>query len=428
MRTDAARCGALLAAVLLQAAPLAARAAIEPFTLGVAQTVSAQTNVYRVPDNETASRDLVSSTALSAGLDQPLGRWRLTGSAALRLNRYKNNQALDNDGQGLALRLEGTTVGEIAASLDYARNTNLVDFGASTDASLRVPARETSQQFVATAQLGLVSLLSLNGSLTHRSLGYDNDAYATQENTQDSYSLGFVWRPSGWLSLGAGVRQTQAHFPRGVRTGASTGTGTSTSTSTYSADSFNRDDLDLTGTWFASGASTVQARISQTRQRYDEARRRDVNGVTGSLAWSWRPTGKLSFNTTAARDTGVESTYYRFNGNETGAVGNDSQLSTTLAVDAAYEWTAKVRAVAGTQVTRRQLANSLNAPGGSRQGSDGSDGSDRLFVASLGLRYQALRSLGSGCDLRYERRSADTSLSYAYRATVVSCYLQLSLQ
>lgn len=415
MRTELARSGVLIAAVALQAVPVVAHAAIEPFTLGVAQTVSAQTNVYRVPDTETASRDLISSTALSAGLDQPFGRWRLTGSAALRLNRYKNNQVLDNDGQGLQLRLEGTTIGAVAASLDYARNTNLVDFGASTDASLRVPAHETSQQFVATAQLGLVSLLSLNGSVTHRSLGYDNDAYATQENTQDSYALGLVWRPSALLSLGAGVRQTRAHFPRGVRTGADS----------FSTDSFDRDDLDLTATWAASGASSVQARISQTRQRYDEARRRDVDGVTGSLAWNWRPTGKLTFNTSATRDTGGEATYYRFSGNQTGAVGNNSQLSTTLGVDASYEWTAKLRAVANAQWTRRQLDNSFAITGGPRQDNNGSD---RLIALGLGLRYQLQRSLGSGCDLRHERRSADTTLSYAYRATSASCYLQFSLQ
>jgi hypothetical protein len=415
MRIDAVRAGALIAAFVLQGLPMAARAAIEPFTLGVAQTVSAQTNVYRVPDGETASRDLISSTALSGGLDQPFGRWRLTGSAALRLNRYKNNQALDNDGQGLQLRLEGTTIGEIAASIDYARNVNLVDFGASTDASLRVPARETSQQFVATAQLGLVSLLSLNSSITHRALGYDNDAYATQENTQDSYSLGLVWRPSGLLTLGAGVRQTHARFPRGVRSG----------TDTFSADSFDRDDFDLTATWAATGASNVQARVSQTRQRHDEARRRDVEGVTGSLVWNWRPTGKLAFNTSATRDTGSEATYYRFSGSQTGAVGNDSQLSTTLALDAAYEWTAKVRAIASTQWTRRQLGNSLEISAGPRQDNNGSD---RLLVFGLGLRYQMQRSLGSGCDLRHERRSADTTLSYAYRATSASCYLQFSLQ
>jgi hypothetical protein len=147
--------------------------------------------------------------------------------------------------------------------------------------------------------------------------------------------------------------------------------------------------------------------------------------VTGSLVWNWRPTGKLAFNTSATRDTGSEATYYRFSGNQTGAVGNDSQLSTTLALDAAYEWTAKVRAIASTQWTRRQLGNSLEISAGPRQDNNGSD---RLLVFGLGLRYQMQRSLGSGCDLRHERRSADTTLSYAYRATSASCYLQFSLQ
>jgi hypothetical protein len=415
MRTDTARCGALIAAVVLQAFPALARAAIEPFTLGVGQTVSAQTNVYRVSVNETASRDLISSTALTAGLDQPFGRWRFTGSGAFRLNRYKNNHELDNDGQGLQLRLEGTTAGEIAASLDYARNVNLVDFGASTDASLRVPARETSQQFMATAQLGLVSLLSLDGSVTHRSLGYDNDAYATQENSQDSYSLGLVWRPSGALSLGAGMRQTRAHYPRGVRTG----------TDSYRADSFDRDDFDLTATWAASGASSVQARASVTKQRHDAATRRDIDGLTGSLVWNWRPTAKLGFNTSVVRDTGNEASFYRFSGNETTAVGNDSQLSTTLAVDSTYDWSAKIRATGSLRATQRRLTNRLAISGG---GAQEVGGGDRLYVIGLGLRYQAMRSLGTGCDLRHERRSADTTLSYAYRATSASCYLQFSLR
>lgn len=415
MPTDTARCGALIAAVVLLALPALAQAAIEPFTLGVGQTVSAQTNVYRVPVNETASRDLISSTALTAGLDQPFGRWRLTGSGTLRLNRYKNNHELDNDGQGLQLRLEGTTVAEIAASLDYARNLNLVDFGASTDASLRVPARETSEQLVATAQLGLVSLLSLDGSVTHRSLGYDNDAYATQENAQDAYSLGLVWRPSGALSLGAGVRQTRAHYPRGVRNG----------TGGYSADRFDREDFDLTATWVASGASRVQARASVTRQRHDEATRRDVDGLTGSLVWNWRPTGKLGFNISAVRDAGNEASFYRFSGNETTAVGNDSQLSTTLAVDATYDWSAKVRATSSLRWTQRRLTNSFAISVG---GAQEVEGGDRLYVVGIGLRYQAMRSLGTGCDLRHERRSADTTLSYAYRATSASCYLQFSLQ
>jgi hypothetical protein len=415
MRTEPERCGVLIAAVVSLALPALAQAAINPFTLGVAQTVSAQTNVYRVPLNETASRDLISSTALTAGVDQPFGRWRFTGSGALRLNRYKNNHELDNDGQGLQLRLAGTTVGEIAASLDYARNVNLVDFGASTDASLRVPARETSQQAMATAQLGLVSLLSLDGSVTHRSLGYDNDAYATQENSQDAYSLGMVWRPSGALSLGAGVRQTHARYPRGVRTG----------NAGYSADRFDRDDFDLTATWLASGVSSVQARTSVTKQRHDEATQRDIDGLTGSLVWNWRPTAKLGFNTSAVRDTGNETSFYRFSGSETTAVGNGSQLSTTLAVDATYDWSAKIRATSNLRLTQRRLTNSLAIGGG---GAQEVGGGDRLYVVGLGLRYQAMRSLGTGCDLRHERRSADTTLSYAYRATSASCYLQFSLQ
>ena len=415
MRTDTPRCAVLIAAVVLQALPALAPAAIEPFTFGAAQTVSAQTNVYRVPVGETASRDLISSTALSAGLDQPFGRWRLTGSGALRLNHYNNNHELDNDGQGLQLRLEGTTVGEIAASLDYARNVNLVDFGASTDVSLRVPARETSQQFMGTAQLGLVSLLSLDGSVTHRALGYDNNAYATQENSQDSYSLGLVWRPSGALSLGAGVRKTRAHYPRGVRTGSAS----------YSADSFDRNDFDLTATWFATGASSVQARTSVTKQRHDYSTRRDVDGLTGSLVWNWRPTGKLGFNSSVVRDTGGETSFYRFSGSEATAVGNDSQLSTTLAVDGNYDWSAKIRASSSLRWTQRRLTNSLAISGAEAQELAGGD---RLHVIGFGLRYQAMRTLGTGCDLRHERRSADTTLSYAYVATSASCYLQLSLQ
>ena len=63
-----------------------------PYSIGVAQTFSHESNLLLVRDGQVAPQgfsagDTVSSTALVAGVDQSFGRQRLSGSAVLRADQ-----------------------------------------------------------------------------------------------------------------------------------------------------------------------------------------------------------------------------------------------------------------------------------------------------------------------------------------------------
>ena len=73
-----------LAAVIASAVAFAgqANAQANPWYIGAAQTLTHESNLYRLADGQTtpdgvSKSDLVSSTALLAGLDQTISRQRL---------------------------------------------------------------------------------------------------------------------------------------------------------------------------------------------------------------------------------------------------------------------------------------------------------------------------------------------------------------
>jgi hypothetical protein len=85
---------ALCPLVLLTCQPACAAEDPVPYYLGLSQAFTADTNIFRLPKNVPVRRDLISSTALTAGLDQPLGRGKLVADIQLNTNRYRNNKAM----------------------------------------------------------------------------------------------------------------------------------------------------------------------------------------------------------------------------------------------------------------------------------------------------------------------------------------------
>jgi hypothetical protein len=415
MRIDGGACFVLVLALWPRQAP----AALEPWFIGAGHSMTAENNLYRVPDGEARVRDMVSTTSLHGGLDQAAGRWRMAGSGSLRQSRYRNEATLDNDGYALQLKADGATLGHLSGGVEYARSRNLLGFNSSTDAALRLRNLETSEHTRLHGQLGLsagaVSELMATASLSRRGLDYSAPSYASKENTQDVAALGLGWQPREALGLRIGLRETRGRYPQGAQPAPGR----------FQAESFERRDLDLGASWRATGASALDGRLSASRQQFDAVRQRDFSGATGVLSWRWQPTGKLAFTTTLSRDTGSEATFAAVNGVAGASVGDYGQVRSALDLQAAYAMTARLRFTAAAQRARRDLVNETVL---FDQSLGAESGSDRLDSLSLALRYAPLRAAAVQCDLRRERRRADTDLSYPFAAKTASCELRITLQ
>jgi hypothetical protein len=402
---------ARLAAASLAVAAGAALAQTSPYSIGVSQAFGHDSNLFRTAAAPTP--DKYSITGLQAGIDQPFGRQRFFANGAVRATRYEDIRQLDNTGYSVNAGVDWSTIERLSGGFNVALNQSLARYGASGDQpALTTKNVETTQEVGARVQLGMASLLALQGSLSHRRLGFSADEFAASEYNQTSASLGLNYRPSDLLTLGSALRATRGEYPNVVLASGKAAT-------------FSRNDLDLTATWVASGLSTINARVSFGRQTSDALTQRNFSGTTGSISWAFLPTGKLSFNTTISRDTGAEATFSSLGAGTVNGAGDNSQLTTTYALSAGYAATAKIRINAAFRYTRRNLVDEQFVNGVSV---GASEGMDSLKTLSLGATYEPTRTWQLGCNAVRELRLSDSPLSNNYSATTANCSAQFSLR
>jgi len=395
-----------------------ALAETSPWYVGAALGYSHDSNVFRLPDTLASMAapglsDSITSATLLGGLDQAIGRQHLYGNATLRDNRFANHRALDNTGYGLKLGADWSTVERLSGNFNLMANREMAflnpDSGVPTLAHANI-AR--TNQIDGSLRYGLVARWQLEGSFGRRAMGYSAPEYRSRENREDWASVGLRYRPSGALGLGLAWRQGQGRFPKFA----------TLASGDFEADRYRSRNLDLTADWIASGASSLNARLSTGRLTHSVAAQRDYSGLTGELRWLWRPTGKLLVTTTLARETGQEF------GAGTSFFVTGTDLSRTvngLRLLAEHELSGKLKLSAGLSRSRRALVDTestiLGVPFSVA-------GADTTNAVTMGLRWTATRSTQLSCDYSHERRSTDGHLSQAYGVNVIGCNGQFTLQ
>lgn len=408
------------AAVRASHAPLIAAAAMclatgalaqqSPFYFGAGLSAGRDSNVFRAPDNSPqVQRDTLTSVFALAGIDKPFGRQRFFADTTVRRTEFRNLDSLSHTGYGLNAGVDWSALDRLSGTLRYsmgrARSQDNLDATVVTQRNL-----ETVREFLARAQYGGESILTLEGEYVHRSIDYSAAAFTTQENSSDSVRAGLLYRLSGALRLGAGLRYTEGKYPRGVLVAPGQ----------FAEDQYDRRDIDLTARWVPTGASVLNARVSFGKQENDAQTNRDFSGTTGSVRWEWQPTGKLRFDTRFSRDTGLETTFLSFAAGNGAAVGDTSRLTTALQFGAIWEITSKIEFDFDARYARRSLVNT---------GGITIDESDRTRVLGIGAAYKPTRTTELSCRVSREQRdTSGTVLTYAYSANVAQCAAQIVLR
>lgn len=409
-------------ATLLGSITTGVHAESDPYYLGISQSLGHNSNIYRTGNSEVPDKFAV--TSLNVGFDQPIGRQRVFANVSARSTRYEDIRILDHIGYGLNAGLDWSTIERLSGSFGVASNRTLANYAASGNQQTVPQTKkntETSSQANLRVQLGLVSLVSLDATLSHSQISYSAIEYQFSEVRQNVASLGLTYRPGGALTLGAGLRVTRGEYPNVPSTSVPVSSGGETET-------FDRKDLDLTATWAASGLSTLNARLSYGRSAYDTLAARNFKGATGLLGWAWKPTGKLSFNTSLSRDSGTETSFFALANNQGSAVGDNSVVTNAFALNAGYEASAKIRLNLDLRYARRLLVNAQivnSAPQGP------TEGRDNVTSVTLGASYAASRNWHLGCNAGQDTAkpsNPSSGLSTQYTATQASCNLQFTIR
>lgn len=383
-----------------------------PYYIGASQALTHESNLFRGAGGINES-DTVSVTSLLAGLDQPIGRQRLFGDAALRVGRFAENSGLNYTGGNLLAGVDWEALESLSGRLSYNIDRTLASTGLDLGVGdPRTRNMQTTQEFALRGLSSKVAPLALELGYTHRALEYSLVDANALEFKQNTASAGGLWRPGGSLTLGLALRRTDGTYPF-----AAAG----------QADDFERNDVDLSALWIASGASTLTARLSRTREKHSVLLERDVSGNTGAISWSYKPSGKINLILDYIRDTGAESTFLAGGGSAGGTVApvvNSSPVANTWQLRGDYEVTAKVQLVAFLRQLKRELVNTATPPG---------TGEDTLTETRLGVNWTPLRSVLVGCSVGREKRNASDGaianvLSTPYSSNTVRCLAQFRTQ
>jgi hypothetical protein len=416
----------LLATAIALACPLARADDPNPYFIGVSQAFTHDSNIYRFADpyttidpltqQPTASAqpvgDTISSTGVVAGIDQPFGRQHFYGSGSARYNRYNNNSDLNNTSYSLDTGLDWSTIDRLSGKLHYVTNENLASYTANVlSLNSRQKNIEHDQNFSATAELGSAALFSVDGGYTYNSVHYSADQFSIFNYHENGVQLGLKYRPSGALTLGVDARTTRGDYPDRLN-----------ALNQPAPLKLRRNDVDLSSEWAVSGLSTLIARLSYTKQTYDNNAAGDFHGATGSLGWDYRPTGRIHLSTYFARDTGQTTLNSTFLGQQFAA--DSSRLKNVFQVHGTYDLTGKIQLDGTARHEHRTLSDS-NA-----LFNISSDGSDSTNFYALGLTYTPLRSLTLACSVSREIRTSSeiSPLSYPFHDNLTSCSAQFTLQ
>ena len=406
-----------------------------PYYIGASQAFSRDSNIFRAARDpvdrvllgQRLVADTISTTSLLAGIDQPIGRQRLTANASVRHNKYQDESQLDNTGYRLGLGLDWETIERLSGTLSAVAQQGLARYGIESRPNTTQRNIERARELDATVQYGGPSVLAIYGLFNHREIDYSLPQFDSLEYKRDQAGVGVRYRVGGALTVGAEARATTGEYPRFQESPAGSGN--------FVADEFDRTDLSLTAQWVPSGASQLSARIGAARQKHDVAAR-DFSGATGSLRWDWQPTGKLGFITEVRRNTGQEIDPLTVAGLLNQVVGDNSFVSNRLEVRGLYAATAKIQLDALLSYTRRSLIDTTSLINNPAQlgANAGSDKTTRLL---LGARYQPTRTIELGCSAGREERNSNVSssgfvtggpVSYSYRVNSARCFAQLLLQ
>jgi hypothetical protein len=388
-----------------------------PYYLGVGEAITYDSNVYRIPSGPS---DVYSSTSLFGGFDQPISRQRVFGRANVSMNRYQDENRLNNTGYDLAAGADLATIENISGNVNLGLSHNLSAPSAAVGTPTAARNIADTQHADARLRWGGVSLLTVEGSAGYTRVDYSAPEYASSETRQTRGGVALYYRPGAFLRLGVGGRYDRSRQPEAVVDPATGISGSNTTT---------RKNVDLLAEYTYSSVLSGNARLSYTRQTNSAITGADFSGLTGSIGVTYRPGARTTVRFDASRDAGLSAeTQDRYAVVQVGtgvtltpvsALYENNRVTTSFSLGATYEVTAKIGADAKLRYSRAHLVSAAGVAAGTT-----ADSTDVFKGATAGLTYAITRAWGASCSLGYESRDVSGAVVYSYNASTVGCSTQ----
>ena len=405
-----------------------------PYYIGLRQSFTHDSNVYRIPDGPS---DTYSSTTLLAGFSQPISRQRVFGEAAVSYNRYFSESQLNNTSYDLSAGIDWETIMRLSGSLRVGLGRSLASPAASAGRPVQQENVADRKTIDGAVRWGGASTFSLEATAGYARLDYSANQYVASETRSSYASFGGFYRPSPLLRVGLAGRVSRDEQPDGLQVAPGQ----------FESNTVTNKSIDLLADYELGGRLSAQGRVSYTKQNNSGVDGADFSGFTGGFNLNYRATGKTVVDVYANRDTGFNSRRDSLGGistagtttppvtattpaippgtattTSTTAVANglyeNNQVTTSYGIGVGYAATAKITANAGVSYSRAKLVARtavLVAGAGS------ADTTDVVKSVRLGANYAFSRSLDFACSVAYEKRNVSGGVEYSYSANLIGC-------
>jgi len=389
----------------------AARAAgLEPFSFDASETIRHQSNILHAESSDHKA-DWMSTTELSAAVDQTIGREKILGSASVNADRYDSLHQRNSNGYSGRAELDWSTIGDLSGAFggDVRRHQYLSGFDG--DQSSPIKNLQTDNHAFARVQLGGLARWSIFSGFDASERKFSDPNFDINETRQWAVSGGTNYSTSPDLSFGINARYVRGKYPRVVLASG--------------VQEFTARTVGVHTDWKASGNSLFEANVGYTQQRTDG--QPDQNYVSGGLDWRWTPPSHFSVNLGLSRDasTSVGSGATIVNTNNS---INDRSLNTTAHLDVGYALTAKISLDALAEYIHRHYSDAQVPTGFTF--ADGTpvltpaSGSNDTARFTLSANYAPTRTTKLNCGISREVHTADKdvrAISTPYTDNSVMC-------
>lgn len=262
------------------------------------QNVSYDSNVFRISDRRDAASTIgepeLSDTSYTtlAGFTAniPISLQRIEASVVWNHTRYDRFSDLDFNGHNARaawlFAYQDVVTGEVSM-------TQVKGLSTFTNIQGRVPDFVTSRTFLTSAAWMMTPRWRLHGNVTASEQEHTAPQRLVQDLERASAETGLSYVTPLANRIGAAVRVERGRLP----------------TETVFAgvpfdNSYDQLGAGVIGRWEVTGLSTLDARVEYIKREYDQLQSRNYSGPTFSASWTYAPTAKTSFVTTAIRDIG----------------------------------------------------------------------------------------------------------------------------
>lgn len=388
---------AAVAVVLLTVSADAAALWDDRLQLFVGETVTSDSNVFRISRDrdtraflgESQRGDTYTTTTAGFSLDVPVSRQRFQAGSTWNKVNYRRFSDLDYLGRDSRAAWLWQLGDRLSGQLGYNETDALASFG---NIQGRVPNSLETRRLHGNAAYLLTPSWQLQAGLAETEQRNGNRLREENDINVRSTDLAVNYISRANNKLGIALRQDDGRYPNRQQVGA-----------LLIDNGYTQRGIGLVTDWRITGKSHLRARVDRVHRDYDELSGRNFDGTIFNVAYDWQATGKLGLSALAQRDI---------------SPAEDIQTSFVLvegvALRASYDLSEKVNVAANAGYSRREYLGDPGLALGTT-----ADRTDRVRVFGAIVSYRPTRSLTLRLSGQRETRSSNVPLN-DYTANVFS--------